>query len=253
MGGPPGLGLSLSLWWTPRPVCVSRQEAPNRMQSSGRSPDTANNGPMVPMRSRRPDESDAIPWPSGCRVRQRVRSGRTHATMVAVVWHRHSDVRTVPLLHAFSGEFTRTLAIAPGKTRLPRALPPRAGRLSRGYADGRLEKRPRRGQATSIPSPTSDARRAPPRNNLDIVTDAAVQGLGITVAPTLAVGKLLLSGDLVRVSATTPSSPRRSSRSIVGASSQPRCARSSTSWPRRCPTRPPGTASSGGGCRASET
>lgn len=36
-------------------------------------------------------------------------------------------------------------------------------------------------------------------NNVEIVTDAAVQGLGITVGPTLSVGKLLLSGDLVPV------------------------------------------------------
>jgi DNA-binding transcriptional LysR family regulator len=36
-------------------------------------------------------------------------------------------------------------------------------------------------------------------NNVDIVTDAATQGLGITVGPTLSVGKALLSGELVPV------------------------------------------------------
>jgi DNA-binding transcriptional LysR family regulator len=36
-------------------------------------------------------------------------------------------------------------------------------------------------------------------NNVDMVTDAAVQGLGITVGPTLSASKLLLSGELVPV------------------------------------------------------
>jgi len=56
----------------------------------------------------------------------------------------------MPLLHAFSGAFTRTLASAPGNGRLARALARRAGLLFRGYVDGRLETPPRRGQAAQL-------------------------------------------------------------------------------------------------------